>query len=77
MIVLVCGGRDFTDQKAVNEALSNLHHISAFTLLVQGGARGADRLAFTWAVDNKIAVKTFRADWDMYGRAAGEQGPWA
>ncbi len=47
--VLVCGGRQFEDRDTLNAALDKLHLARGFTLLIAGGARGADSLAEAWA----------------------------
>jgi hypothetical protein len=65
--VLVCGGRDFEDAEMVRDVLSVLP-ISA---LIEGGARGADRLAREYAKSRAIPLQSYRAEWDRLGRAAG------
>src|SRR3990167_8220903 len=42
-----------------------------FTLLIEGGAAGADRLAREWAESLGILVETVPAEWDKWGKAAG------
>lgn len=69
--VLVCGGRDFTDQAFLNTILDLYHAKCKFELVIEGGAKGADSLARTWAIMNKIGYSEFKADWDSFGRAAG------
>ena len=43
--VLVCGGRQFEDRRHAQCSLDKLHQSAGFTLLIAGGARGADTLA--------------------------------
>lgn len=69
--VLVCGGRDWTDEKAVHDFLTKLHEERRIALVIEGGARGADHLARTWARKQGIPNKSFPAHWRVYGRAAG------
>jgi hypothetical protein len=71
MRVLVCGGRDFSDQGFLNSILDLYHAKLSFSFVIEGGARGADSLARTWSIKNKIAYKEFKADWEFFGRAAG------
>ena len=71
MRVLVCGGRDFSDQGFLNSILDLYHAKLGFSLVIEGGARGADSLARTWAIRNKVACDEFKANWDAFGRAAG------
>jgi predicted Rossmann-fold nucleotide-binding protein len=69
MRVLVCGGRDFCDYLLLRKVLSSLN--PAPTLIMHGGARGADRLADLWASAKGIERLVYHADWDNLGRAAG------
>lgn len=68
MRVLVCGGRDFDQSKAVGRTLAGLDGVS---LIISGGAPGADRLAESWANHNKVPLCVFPANWRFAGRAAG------
>lgn len=67
MRVLVCGGRDFDDPGLLFKTLEN-HHIEK---LIEGGARGADRIARQYAYTMNIPKLTFEADWKKYGNSAG------
>lgn len=71
MKILVCGGRDYADQMALDHALDRVHAQYGITLLIEGGARGADRLARAWARRNKVKVRTVNAEWERYGPMAG------
>jgi hypothetical protein len=71
MIVLVCGGRDYADARALAEALDALHREMAITHLIHGAARGADSLAAAWARSRGIPALAFPADWRKDGKAAG------
>ena len=67
MRILVCGGRHYTDQRAVFELLNCLRP----TLVIEGGATGADRLARAWAIANEAPHMGFPADWKAHGKKAG------
>ena len=71
MRVLVCGGRDYSNISAVRHALCALHAKRGITLLIEGGALGADRLAREWAIASSVPHQTFNADWTAHGKAAG------
>lgn len=71
MRVLVTGGRDFSDQELLFEALDRLHARHGFTVLVHGDASGADRLSGEWATARGVPVEAHPADWKRHGRAAG------
>lgn len=72
MKVLVCGGRNFNDALTLGSWLGGIHKNNGpITLLIEGGARGADHMAREFAEWSGIPIKTFEADWDAYGKAAG------
>jgi hypothetical protein len=71
MRVLVCGGRDFDDGEFLGRALDALAKMRPFSVLIQGGATGADALARTWALHHSIPLITEPADWNTHGRKAG------
>lgn len=63
MILLVTGGRDYTDQQAVWRALGAIHARTPITLLVQGGANGADACAKRWAIARGVHCAQVDAIW--------------
>jgi hypothetical protein len=71
MRVLVCGGRDFDDRERLFSVMDWLHEGFQFTALIQGEARGADRLSGQWADERGIKNLRFPANWDLHGRRAG------
>jgi len=70
-IVVVTGGRNFTNKTLVNDVLSKLRNEIGNFFLYQGGCSGADVLAKEWALINGLMTKTFWADWATHGKAAG------
>lgn len=72
MRVLVCGGRAFNDPLTIGSWLGGIHKNNGpITLLIEGGASGADFLARKFAKFQGIPVKTFSADWGRHGKSAG------
>ena len=71
MKVLVCGGRQFDDVESLASRLSEIHRDQGITEIIEGGAVGADTLAREFGEHRGIPVRTFPADWDTHGRAAG------
>lgn len=69
--VLVCGGRNYASALTVSDILGALNAKHRFTLLIHGGASGADSLAHGWAEMHDVPVREFPADWATNGRAAG------
>ena len=71
MRVLVCGGRRFNDPLTLGSWLGGIHKQQGITLLIEGGAPGADFMARKFAEWMEIPVLTFDADWKKHGKAAG------
>ena len=67
MKVAVIGSRTFNDYELLRQTLSKLE----ITLVVSGGAKGADSLGEEYANANNIPTKIFLPDWDKYGKSAG------
>ena len=65
--VLVCGGRDFTDQELLFKTLDDVNP----TTIVHGAARGADTIAGDYAKRHQIPCEVFPAQWNRYGKRAG------
>lgn len=66
---LVCGGRDFMNRAWMDNCLGLT--VGSDDILISGGARGADQLAFEWALEHGVFFVVFPADWDQYGKRAG------
>lgn len=73
MRLLVCGGRDYADAAKVKWALDSVNAKRPVTMLIEGGALGADRLAQQWAGEMGIHYATVNAHWEKYGKAAGHR----
>lgn len=71
MRLLVTGGRTYDDIQAVSEALDRIHEQTPITLLIHGGAHGADTLAGRWAKANNVPTAVYRAQWKAHGPIAG------
>lgn len=68
--VLVCGGRHYSNRQLVFEVLD----AAKPTVVIHGGATGADHLAGEWADEHKVECWKFpvtREQWDELGKAAG------
>ena len=71
MRVLVCGGRDYSDRDAAFAALDHVRTKRGVSCIIEGGARGADRLGAEWAELTGVEHIRCPADWARDGRAAG------
>lgn len=69
--VLVCGGRNYNDKRRVFETLDLLDIENRITLIIEGGASGADSLGRDWAQARYKPVLTVYADWVSLGPKAG------
>lgn len=68
MRLLVCGGRNFDEWRVLARALNEL--VVKPTVLMQGGATGADAMGKKWAETQGIPVITFPANWHQ-GKKGG------
>lgn len=71
MRVLVCGGRDYSDQTRVFKELIFLRTSPGKLIIIEGGASGADALAADFAKRYWVEHIQFKADWGKHGKAAG------
>lgn len=71
MRILVCGGRDYSDTDTAYRVLDRVHRERGITTIIEGNARGADRIAGYWARKNRVANEKYRANWDRDGKRAG------
>lgn len=71
LTLIVCGGRDYKDSRAVYWALDQVRSKRGVAKIMHGGARGADALADSWADQSGAEVQVFDADWEQHGKAAG------
>ena len=67
LVVVVTGSRDWTDRNRVYSALDLLGP----DLLIEGGAKGADKLARDWADNRGVWCVEVPALWSSHGRTAG------
>jgi hypothetical protein len=63
MRVLVCGGRDYSNQSHMFGVLSRFHAETPISVLIHGAAQGADRMAATWAKISGVLVYAYPASW--------------
>lgn len=64
--VIVSGGRTFSNRALLFGRLDELHRDEGISLLIEGGATGADELGREWAILNDVPHVTEPADWDSY-----------
>lgn len=72
--LLVTGSRNLDHRihlTPIHRILTFAHDKYNFTKLVEGGATGADSIAFNWARARDIEIVTYPAEWEIHGRSAG------
>lgn len=71
--LLIAGSRSFTDytkfKSYVNKFTAGLNKNEI--TIIEGGAKGTDRMAREFAIENEIQFITMNADWNTHGKAAG------
>ena len=67
MKIAVVGSRSFSDYDLLCKVMSEYEP----TLIVSGGAQGADSLAERYAREHGIELRVFKAQWGVYGKEAG------
>jgi hypothetical protein len=68
MKVLVCGSRDWNNKAAISSEISRF---KADTIIIQGGARGADSIAKECAEYYGLHCAEILPLWDHFGKRAG------
>lgn len=63
MKVLVTGGRGYTNRRELYDTLDEIARLSDISLVIHGGAMGADALADEWAKIHGFKVLRVPADW--------------
>lgn len=71
MKLIIAGTRAFNDATLMATKMKKLTQWTKPTLIVSGGAQGADTLGEGWAVIHNIPITLFKAQWQMYGKSAG------
>ncbi len=69
MKVIVAGSRSFEDYSILKKVLDE--ELVSTDIIISGGAKGADTLAYNYAKNNKLQKIIFNADWKVHGKKAG------
>ena len=71
MKLAVVGSRDFDLYDLMEKYLNKIHSIEPITIIISGGAKGADLLSEKWAKENNINIKIYKPNWGKFGKKAG------
>lgn len=69
--VLVTGDRHWKDREYIFERLDELVPLYGISEIIEGCARGADRIAEEWSAARNVHLSHFPADWAQFPKAAG------
>ena len=73
--IAIVGGRDFDFVEqffdCVDDVVGSQHE---YVTIISGGARGADSLAETYAIDNELQFEEYPAEWKVNGKYRREAG---
>jgi hypothetical protein len=69
--VLICGDRNWTNGRLIFTTLAAVRDNEGVEVVIEGDARGADKLGGAAATSLGIPVLKFPADWAKHGKAAG------
>lgn len=68
MKLLITGSRKFDNSIGIMEAIKQVENLQGqkITMLLHGGAKGADTLAENWAKENGIKTKVLKPDYEKH-----------
>lgn len=71
LYLLIVGSRNFDNFELLKEELDKIIADYDKTIIISGGAKGADYLAELYADRNHLGKIIMKADWNKYGKSAG------
>lgn len=69
MKILICGSRTYSNKYLIKKTI--LYYDKDDTVIIVGGARGADSIGEYIARQFEYPVEVYPADWEKYGKAGG------
>ena len=71
-IVGIVGCRKFKNYELFKKKVQEWEKLNGkITMIVSGGATGADSLAERYAIEHNIGISIYKPDWIKFGKAAG------
>ena len=71
MKVIIAGGRDFNNYQLLVKECDTILKQYLDIEIVSGNAKGADKLAIDYAIQNNYKLTKFNPDWNIFGKSAG------
>jgi hypothetical protein len=68
---IIAGGRDYAVGPKERRWLDGIHAALDISLVISGGAPGADAGGEKWANSREIELEVYPANWAKHGKAAG------
>ena len=70
--IVIAGCRDFTDYEKASAFITQcLEFLEESPVILCGGCRGADRLGERYAMEHRLPIEYYPADWKQFGNLAG------
>lgn len=69
MVVLICGDRNYKNRRKIGKMV--VKYKKRIALIVEGGAEGADKIAWEYGQLLGISTATLDANWTFFAKAAG------
>ena len=68
MKLLITGSRKFDNYKVLKQAIEEVQKLQGekITIVLHGGAKGADTLAQSWAEENKVPTQIIKPDYKKH-----------
>ena len=73
MKIAVVGSRGFTDYELLKFKLDNIHNRKPITVIISGGAMGADSLGERWAKENNMSTDEAEKLWNKAQKLAKKE----
>lgn len=68
----IVGGRDYTDYQTFTKIVDEyIREFGTPSLIISGGAKGVDTMAYNYAKTLNIPVEVLAPEWNKYGKQAG------
>ncbi len=71
MRVIICGGRGYQGRDYMEKCLDKFHAKYKISMVIEGGAQGADNHGASWADNTGIPRVTCHSNWQKLGKGAG------
>jgi len=71
MVIAIIGSRTFNNYALLKSEVDKVAADNPISLIVSGGAIGADKLGERYAVEHSVDKLVLKPDWNRFGKSAG------